>query len=214
MGVAVFDLDGTITTHDTLVPYLWHVLGTYPTRVIGLWRVPGALARFAIDRDRGPLKASLIRAIMGGLSRAEVQALTRSFLDAHLARLCRPTALAAIEAHRAAGDHLVLLSASTDFYVPDIGRRLGFDDTLCTPVAWAGDRLVGDLAGDNHRGAVKARCIEALRAEHSGAGIAAYGNASSDFDHLRVVDAPLLVNGSRRTRQTAARLGIPTADWI
>ena len=214
LGVAVFDLDGTITYHDTLVPYLWHVLRRYPARALGLWRIPAALARFAWDRDRGPLKASLIRAIMGGLSRADVHTLTRDFLDTHLSRLCRPTALAAIEAHRAAGDHLVLLSASTDFYVAEIGRRLGFDDTLCTAVRWDGDHLVGDLAGPNHRGAVKAGCIDALRREHPGSGIAAYGNSSSDFDHLRIVDAPLLVNGSSRTRRAASRLGIPVADWV
>lgn len=214
LGVAVFDLDGTITFHDTLVPYLWHVIRRYPGRALGLWQVPGALMRFTVDRDRGPLKATLIRAIMGGLSREEVHALTRTFLDTHLSQLCRPTALAAIEAHRAAGDHLVLLSASTDFYVPEIGRRLGFDDTLCTAVRWDGDHLVGDLASANHRGTVKAECIDAIRREHPGMGIAAYGNSGSDFDHLRMVDAPLLVNGSGRTRRAASRLGIPVADWV
>jgi phosphatidylglycerophosphatase C len=182
-------------------------------RVLGIWRVPMALMRFAFDRDRGPLKATLIKAVMGGLARSEVHALTRSFLDQHLAHLCRQTALRAVEAHRAAGDHLVLLSASVDFYVPDIGRRLGFDETYCTEVRWDGDHLVGDLASPNRRGAEKLRCIERIRSEQTDGGIAAYGNARSDFDHLCAVEAPLVVNASARTRREAQRLGLPTADW-
>ncbi len=209
----MFDLDGTITHHDTLVPYLWHVLRRYPARCSALLRVPAALLVFAVTRDRGDLKARLIRAVMGGLDRAAVHDLTRDFLDLKLGALCRRTALGAIEAHRAAGDHLVLLSASTDFYVTEIGRRLGFDDTVCTEVLWAGDTLVGSLASANRRGEEKRRVIEQLRQEHPGQAIAAYGNSASDLPHLEVAEHPLLVNGSARARRRAAALGIPCADW-
>ena len=47
-------------------------------------------------------------------------------------------ALAALQVHRAAGDHLVLLSASPDLYVPLIGRLLGFERTLCTEIRRGG----------------------------------------------------------------------------
>jgi phosphatidylglycerophosphatase C len=209
----VFDLDGTITWHDTLVPYLWDVLCRYPWRARRLWRVPVALLRFAWDRDRGPLKASLIRAVMGGLRRADVAALTQRFLDRRFTQLTRPAALAQIEAHRARGAYLVLLSASTDFYVPAIAARLGFAETLCTGVRWDGDRLHGALSTANHRDAVKTRCIEALRQRHPGCTIAAYGNSSSDFHHLCTVEAPLVVNASRRARAKAESLGLPHAQW-
>jgi len=209
----VFDLDGTITWHDTLVPYLVHTLRRHKARVLRLWPLPFAAARFLIDRDRGRLKSGLIRAVMGGLTRAEVAALTRGFLDARLASLVRPNALSRIEQHRAAGDHLVLLSASTDFYVRDIGRRLGFDDVICTEVVWRDERLDGALATANRRGTEKTRCLESLRREHPGARVAAYGNAGSDLDHLVRADAPLLVNASAGTRRRAARLGVPSGDW-
>jgi len=41
----------------------------------------------------------------------------------------------------------------------------------------------------------------------------AYANSGSDFDHLRCVDQPTLVNGSVVARRRAARLGIPCANW-
>ncbi len=209
----MFDLDGTITWHDTLVPYLAAALLARPGRLLRLWALPAIVAGFLIDRDRGRIKSRLIRAVLGGLRRAELDALTQRFLDWKLAHLTRPAALAAIERHRAAGDWLVLLSASTDCYVRDIGRRLGFDEVICTELRWLDERLDGALSTPNRRGAEKARCIEALRARHPGARLAAYGNARSDLEHLAQVDAPLLVNGSRAACRAARLLGIRSSDW-
>ena len=156
-GVAVFDLDGTLTFHDTLMPFL---LG------------------FAL---RHP---------------------------AHLAG-----ALAMVQAHRAAGDHLVLLSASPDLYVPSIGEHLAFERTVCTEIRWDGDLLNGELRTSNRRGTEKVRCLEWLRTEYPGAPIVAYGNSESDLPHMQRADRAVLVNANRRTRRLAAELGIATADW-
>jgi phosphatidylglycerophosphatase C len=211
--VAVFDLDGTITWRDTLVPFLLHVLRARPLRVLRLWPLPWALVRYALFRDRGVLKESLIRYVLGGLPRAEIAAHVERFLDDLWPRGLRPGALAAIERHRDAGDRLVLLSASPDLYVPQIGARLGFADVVCTHVQWDGDRLHGYLATPNRHGPEKRRCIEELRALHAGATFAAYGNAASDLDHLVVAEAPCLVNASESARRRAATLGIRCAEW-
>jgi len=209
----VFDLDGTLTRRDTLLPYLASALGARPRRVLRLWSAPFALAAFALDADRGRLKGRLIRAVLGGLARAEVAALSARFLDRHWSRLFRPEALAALERHRAAGDYLVLLSASTDCYVREIGARLGFDEVVCTELLWRAERLDGALASANRRGAEKTRCLLKLRAERPGVRFAAYGNAASDLEHLARAEAGLLVNGSGRARRAARALGIPTASW-
>jgi len=127
--------------------------------------------------------------------------------------MLHPTAVSAIEAHRNAGDWLVLLSASTEFYVREIGSRLGFDQVICSECRWDGDRLDGRLKTANRRGAEKTRCLAELRAMHPQATIAAYGNAASDLDHLRHVDAPRVVNASFWTRNRARTLGLPVESW-
>jgi phosphatidylglycerophosphatase C len=152
-GVAIFDLDGTLTRRDTLLPYLWFALRRHPQRRARLRRVPGILFSFLRDRDRGRLKGELIHALLGGLSRAEVNALTQAFLDQRLLALLHPAGVSAIEAHRNADDWLVLLSASTEFYVRELGARLGFDQVICSEVRWDGDRLDGRLKTPNRRGA-------------------------------------------------------------
>lgn len=212
-AVAVFDLDGTITRHDTFVPYLRGWLRRHPARRRRLAVTAAAIRYLATGRDRGRLKSDLLRACMGGAGKAEVDAWSDAFvagLDA--ASLC-PGALAAIARHRADGDRLVLLSASVDLYVPRIGARLGFDETVCTGVAWQDGRLDGALTTPNRRAGEKRRCVEALRARFAGAVTAAYGNSASDLPHLAAVERPLLVNAGFRARRAARRLGIPAADW-
>jgi len=214
--VAVFDLDGTLTWRDTLLPFLLSFLRRHPRRVLGLWRMPFALLSFvAQGRDRGALKSRVIRIVMGGAARTDVDACADAFVDTLRPRhRLRPAALAALEAHRTAGDHLVLLSASPDLYVPRIGRRLGFERTLCTELEWRADRLEGALRTANRRGAEKLRCLTWLRTQYPDLPIVAYGNSASDLDHMREADRALLVNGNAAARAQAKQWGIPTSEWV
>ena len=211
--LAVFDLDGTVTRRDTLVPYLRGWLRRHPDRR-RWWPAVKAVLRFLLaGRDRGRLKSDLLKAFMAGADRAAVESWSAEFVaklrDADL----RPGALEAIARHRTAGDRLVLLSASVDLYVPRIAARLGFDESICTGVAWRDGRLDGTLTSANRRGEEKRRCIQELRTRHPRWRIAAYANAASDIPHLAAVEAPLLVNAGRRARRRAASRGIAAADW-
>lgn len=195
-GLAVFDLDGTVTRRDTLVPWLAACLRRHPGRWLALPLVAPALLRFAFDRDRGRLKAALLRRLVAGLSRGEIADANREFIrrlfDGHLLA----DALERIEAHRRAGDTLVLLSASVDCYVPDIAAELGFDRCECTPVRWRRDgTLDGALAGPNRRGEEKVRVVQALREQLRPRRTSAYGNSRADLPHLRIVDEGWYVNG-------------------
>ena len=211
--LAVFDLDGTVTRHDTFLPYLRGWLQRHPERH-GTRRMAPPIARFLFgERDRGRLKSDLIRCSMAGATRSQVDDWSRVFVEGLADDMLCPGALDAIARHRRAGDRLVLLSASVDLYVPRIGARLGFDETICTGVAWRDGLLDGTLTTPNRRGAEKLRCIEALRTRFPGLPVTAVANSGSDLVHLRVVEQPLLVNATARVRRAARRLGIPVDDW-
>lgn len=212
--MALFDLDGTLTRRDTLLPYLAGFLHRHPRRLVRLARVLPVLASFALGRsDRGALKSSAIRAAMAGYTRREIEPWTGEFVAMLLARGMHADALAAVEGHRRAGDLLVLLSASPDLYVPAIGRALAFAQTVCTGVRWSGDRLDGHLTTPNRRDIEKVRCVAELRREHPGRRIVAYGNAATDLDHLALADHAMLINGSASARRSAARLNIECVTW-
>ena len=214
MRLVVFDLDGTITYRDTLWPY---AQGFLRRSGRSRWRLPRAvpvLAAFALGcADHGAVKAAFIRAALGGATRAEIADWTARFVPYVLEHGCFAPALAAIANHRARGDVLVLMSASTDLYVPEISRRLGFNETVCTGVRWNADRLDGSLVTANCRGEEKARRFEQIRARHPGLRTVAYGNTGSDLAHMRMADEAWLVNGSGKAQRQAQRLGIATGRW-
>ena len=212
--LALFDLDGTLTRRDTLGSYVGGFLLRHPWRVLRLPRVLPALARFALGRaDHGEVKAALIQAALGGATRAQLDAWTSSFVARLVKQGLLGDARTVLNRHLSRGDHVTLLSASADLYVPAVGRALGFAQVMCTGVEWRGERLVGRLTTANRRGAEKARCLKELRTQHPGLPITAYANAASDIEHLRLADRALLVNGTRRARREAERSGIAWREW-
>lgn len=213
MPIAFFDLDGTITHHDTLFPLVVRQLSRRPWQLLRLVAVIPAVARFCLDRDRGRLKQSLLRATLRGLSRGELADTSREFVRDTIAHRSFQDALTTVRRHREQGHFLVLMSASVDFYVPEFGRQLGFDHVICTGVAWNGDRLDGTLTTPNRRGEEKARCVRELVAERGDADTFAYGNSTSDLPHLRVVRHGILVNGSPEARRAAESTGVATTEW-
>ena len=207
--LVVFDLDGTITRRDTLLPYALGYALRHPWRLPRLLVMLPALLAYACRLiDRGILKSWLVRATLGGLSRTQIDAWTTRFLARLLARGLYVEALRAIAAARVRRATLVLLSASPDLYVPGIGARLGFARTLCTGLRWRPDgRLDGHLTTANRRGEEKACCVAALLAELRPARSSAYGNSPADLAHLALVGAGIYVNG-RHSRALPASVRI------
>lgn len=211
--LAVFDLDGTITRYDTLVPYVFGYLFRRP------WRLPRALlvlpaaAAFGLRLiGRGTVKAALLRATLGGVPRGQLERWTAEFVPRVLGSGTFADAREAIARHAREGDHLVLMSASVDLYVPAIARALGFHESICTGVRWRDGRLDGRLSTPNRHGEEKARCLRELRQRRPGEA-AAYGNAASDLPHLKLVEHGMLVNGSAHARRAASRAGIACIEW-
>jgi phosphatidylglycerophosphatase C len=215
MTIACFDLDGTITHHDTLFPLVLRILARRPARLLRLLGVLPAAARYLFDRDRGRLKESLLRRTLRGMPRDEIVRLGAQFVRDTIAHRCFAEALATIRSHKEAGHYLVLMSASVDFYVPEFGRQLGFDQVISTGVKFVNDELEGSLTTPNRRGEEKARCFrELVAARDDAADTYAYGNADSDLPHLRLARHGVLVNGSPGARRAAAALGVSAVDWV
>ena len=200
LGLAVFDLDGTITRRDSFSPFVFGWLARQPWRG---WRLPLALPtliRFALgSANRGELKGQLLHVTLGGRSRTTVNEWARRHVAKLIERGLLEDAVERIRSHRQAGHRLVLMSASPDCYVRLVGTELGFDETICSMVHWNEDgTLDGRLVGANCRGPEKVRqwraLIERLHPEESWA----YGNSRADLPHLLLATHGIYVNGSVR----------------
>jgi len=202
--LALFDLDGTLTRGDTYQGFVRRLLALHPARWPRALLLPLPIAAFALGLiDRGSLKGAILRLLFKGMSRAHIAAFAQRYASAVVQEQVFPEALSALQGHLAAHDHVVVLSASPDLYVPQIGRLLGAHETICTRIRWDGERLDGRLAGPNRRDQEKAQVLQRLRAAHPGLAVIAYGNSTPDLDHMRLCEQAVFVNAGRRL---AARL--------
>jgi len=212
--LAIFDLDGTLTRADTFGPFVLGLLARHPLRVLRLpvLLIP-ALGYLLGMTGRGGLKGSILHLLFDGLPRSSIDQWAGAYaLQVAPARMF-PEALALLRAHLAAGDHVVLLSASPDLYVPRIGAALGVHETVCTQVRWQAERLDGRLSGENRRGDEKLRVLEGLKRAHPGLPVTAYGNSESDLPHMFHCEQAVYVNAGPALSDRLAARGVRCVNW-
>lgn len=215
-GVAVFDLDGTLVGIDTYVAYLLGFLKLHPTRWGRTLPLPGAVAmHLARWRDNTWLKVTFLKSILGGLSRCTLAEWSEMFAERLLTREIRGDGLRAIEQRRAAGDRLLLATASLDLYVAPLAERLGFDDVICTRVMWdEAERISGGLDGGNCYGAEKlTRVLHWLAATGIDGPMWVFTDHHSDLPLLRRADWPVAVCPTPPLQAVAIKSSIPIEDW-
>ena len=212
--IALFDLDGTLTRRDTYVPFVLGLLLRRPARWVRTPLLLVAALRYVLGQlDRGGLKGSILHLLFAGLPRNVLQDWATRFAAAALATRMHEAGVAALKSHLQAGDHVVLLSASPDLYVPLVGRELGVHEVHCTRIRWAGERLDGRLAGPNMRDQAKARVLGQLRQAHPGLPVIAYGNSAPDLIHMRLCEEAVYVNPAAAETASLAAAGMHCVHW-
>ncbi len=199
--IALFDLDGTLIAWDCQLLFRHFILRREPWRGIFL---PVFLVFLPL--------AGLLGA--GGMKRIFLSYLYRMSPDklmdysrefaAALMPAIYPEVREKLERHRRHGHLLILASASPEFYVSEIGRELGFDLTLGTPVEFLS--FFPDL--ENHKGAAKVRRLhQVLPASYfqNGRLIRCHGYTDSraDLPMLALCETATVVNPSLALEEMA-----------
>jgi HAD superfamily hydrolase (TIGR01490 family) len=189
--VAAFDVDGTLTPRDTLLPFLVFAFGP--------WRVALAFAalaapglRFALGRiPIDDFKRRVVARLFAGADAVRLRAAGQAHAVAVRGRI-RPAALERMEWHRSQGHALVLVSATLDLYLEPLAERLGIPDVLCSRLALAasGTAFTGALAGEDCTGAAKVRRLVERFGALSGIELHAYGDSAGDRELLVAADFP------------------------
>jgi phosphatidylglycerophosphatase C len=187
--VAAFDFDGTITTKDTFLPFLFRAFGMPKVLASLLALTVPAMKVWLGQFTRDHFKVLLIGKLFPGASISDLEKMGRQHAK-QIASLCRPAALERIEWHRKQGHRLVMVSASLNFYLEPIARHLGFDDLLSTEVISFCGICSGEMKGENCRAAAKVRRLEGLLGSLSQYELYAYGDSEGDAEMLSAADYP------------------------
>lgn len=182
-AIVAFDFDGTLTIRDSFTEFLrWRVgPGGW---ALGLVKLAPALAAYARDRDRGRIKAASVREFLHGVDRHTLEVEAARFADQVWPRFMRPDALKVWDDWGRRGAHRVIVTASPVATVAPFAKRLGAEALLGTEFVFdAQDRITGDFAGPNCRGAEKVRRLKAAYGDTMTLA-AAYGDTSGDAEML------------------------------
>jgi len=204
-GIALFDLDGTLIAWDCQLLFRHFVLRREPWRGIFL---PVFLAFLPLTRLLGA--GGMKRVFLSYLWRMNPETLaeySREFAGSIMPAIY-PELRLILERQRAEGHFLILASASPEFYVKEIGRNLGFDLTLGTPVEMG--PFFPDL--ENHKGSAKVdRLHEVLPASYFENSMLRHGHgytdSTADLPMLELCESATVVNPSPRLTEIARKSG-------
>lgn len=184
--VVAFDVDGTLTVRDCVVPFMRRVGGVRALASTCLSNMRTIL-KLLKARDRDSLKAVFVWGVFAGADVEAVREEGARFALRVADGWMRADVAGRLRNHQEAGSVVVLISASLEPYLAPLGDMLGVDAVLCTELEVDGTKFSGALKGPNCRGPEK---VVRLRRWMEEAGldadtrVVAYGDSAGDADLL------------------------------
>lgn len=187
--VALFDFDGTLTTGDTLMPFLRFVVGT-PVYYSKLLMLSPVLAGYLAGVVRNDIaKQIVLRGYLGGYPVDRLVEQGDAFSERVIPRMERPQGMERLAWHQQQGHRCILVSASLDIYLQRWASERGIALALTSSLQVSDNGLVqGRLQGANCFGEEKVSRVRQALADSSPEKIYAYGDTPGDMPMLRFAD--------------------------
>lgn len=207
MRIAFFDFDGTLLVHD------FGVIVAVPSIRAGMIR-PGIGARlistYLLSKVGLRTRTDAMRVgfeCYGGRTLDELRQIMAKLHDEHARRFISRPVRERLERHRAAGDRVVVLTASAGFVAEPLCAELAIGDLVGTQVVFAADGVcTGQIEGPILDGRAK---LEAAARASEAHGVPLdqcvfYTDHVADLPLLEAVGEPVVV-GERRALTKIAR---------
>ncbi len=189
--VALFDFDGTITTRDSLLPFLFYLYGFWGVARIGILSFPKLCGFFLNKTSRQDVKEAILTAAFQGKTPVELLQKAADYANGSLNKLVKPKALEKIEWHQKMGHRCVIVSASISLYLNFWIQQHGAFDLLCSELALdSSGCYTGKLIGKNCWGPEKVSRIDQLLKNRNQFTLYAYGDSRGDKEMLEYADYP------------------------
>ena len=150
-----------------------------------------------------------------GRTPEEVAYVAEPFVEEVIEPLILSDAMRCVAAHRAAGDRILIISATPTFLVAAIAARLGIEDVLGTDLALAHGHYSGAIEGIPSAREGKLHKLEAWLAgqPQDMAQVHFYSDSINDLPLLAAVGRPHAVNPDPQLRTHAETEGWDILDW-
>ena len=208
--LALFDLDNTLLAGDS--DHLWGEFLVARGIVDGAY-YKEANDRFYADYQAGRLDIQAYQAfVMQVLAEHPLDRLRgwhRDFMREVIEPIVLPKAVALVEAHRRAGDRLLIITATNDFITGPIAERFGIHDLVATTAELRNGRYTGRMAGTPCYREGKVTRLREWLAQHPHTldGSIFYSDSHTDLPLLELVATPVAVDPNAALRAEAERRG-------
>ena len=195
--VAFFDFDGTLTTGDTLMPFLKYVVGA-PTYYAKLVLLSPVLAAYFVKLLRNDIaKQIVLKSYLAGYHIDKLFELGQRFSEEIIPTMLRPEGMERLRWHQEQGHECVLVSASLDVYLRTWAKSERFSELICTSLKIDDySKVVGDIEGTNCYGKEKMKRLCKTNFNIRSRFSYAYGDTKGDLPMISLVDKGFLFNGS------------------
>ncbi|MEE8729920.1 MAG: HAD family hydrolase [Rahnella inusitata] len=188
-SLSVFDFDGTLTKHDSFVPFLRFAFGkrVFARRMVRLALPTLKCVGRRLTRDE--LKEVLIHTFMTGVDAKWIEEKAAEFCERYWTRLMRPSGLIAVATQVNSGAIVTICSASPAMVLKPFAERLGIR-LIGTNLEVKDGVLTGRISGHNCRCGQKVERLEAEYGPLSSYHLRAWGDTRGDYEMLAAAQEP------------------------
>ncbi len=217
MVAAFFDVDGTITATNVLMPLAWFMKMRLPSWRYLLWL--GKLTcfipvYFVADRIDRRIFVKMFFRQYKGINSKQAKVWHREHFEVSLKPRIYADAVKQIQWHNEQRHKIVLVTGGADFVVEPLANWIGAD-LIAAKLEEVDDMFTGRLLGELLIGDGKAKAVLSYAKEHKIdlTKSYAYGDSISDAPMLAGVGHPVAVNPDRKLRQLALKRGWKIVHW-
>lgn len=187
--IAAFDFDGTITTHDSLLPFLRSVVGA-KRFYLNLSKLIPIFIKYRLGiKSNHQAKQELLHLFLQQQSYAQLLALGESFAKQYIPQIIRPESLPRLRWHQSQNHRCILVSAGLGIYLQPWAKSVGFHDLICTQVIVDKNGITnGNIDGVNCFGPEKVKRLINLIGPKNQYTLYAYGDSRGDRELLELAD--------------------------
>jgi XTP/dITP diphosphohydrolase len=218
VSIVAFDLDGTLIDAASPVRLVNRlardrIMSPKAVAKISLW---GMRYKMGAELDQS-LPRSYIFGSFTDFPATDANSIMVNLYNEEIRRLVRPDAAERIAAHKAAGDVVILVSASFEPMVCEVVREFGLDGWIATRMEVVDGYYTGRTIGEAPEGRQKLLQLTDYANERFGEGCWqiswAYGDHFSDIPLLNAAANAVAVDPDRRLERYARAHGWEVVEW-
>ncbi len=212
---AIFDFDGTIISGYSAIAFIREQMRRGDVSAREFLELASAMTNFGLGNLGFSGMMAITTQFMRGIEEQAYVELGEDLFTKQIARLVYPESRALINAHRAKGHTIAIISSATPYQVEPAAADLGIENVLCTQLEVEDGLFTGNVVRPTCFGQGKVDAAEVL-ADGVGGDLDEsffYSDSTDDQLLLERVGHPVALNPSDKLRAVARDNNWPSASF-